>query len=256
MFLREVEPAPELIPLAERFIRNFQAGDANAIIDAVAKDQNSILIGTDDAEWYEGFETISAYLRMFMGEAQSGGELLDTGADIDKILAWKEGSVGCITAHFKYRVPYSGEHSGRVTLVGHEEGAHWRIVNWHGSIAVTNEAVWGHSQTTSVEEILALVQDYETPTAALAIDGAVAIVFTDVVGSSALMEEIGEQRWISVLNVHSDSVRRHTAVSQESWSRTKVTVSCSRFLPLAPPPRAPSQSNIHFKKGPAESSWV
>ena len=138
----------------------------------------------------------------------------------------------------------------------HEEGAHWRVVNWHGSIAVTNEAVWGHSQTTSVEEILALVQDYETPTAALAIDGVVAIVFTDVVGSSALMEEIGEQRWISVLNVHSDSVRRHTAVSQESWSRTKVTVSCSRFLPLAPPSRAPSQSNFHFKKGPAESSWV
>ncbi len=207
-----MEPAPELIAFAERFIRNFQAGDANAIIDAIAKEPESLLIGTDDAEWYEGFETISAYLQMFMGEAQSGGELRETEADIDKILAWKEGTVGCITAHFRYWVPYSGEHSGRVTLVVHEEGAHWRVVNWHGSLAVTNEVVWGHIQSTSVEDFLALVKDYESPIAALANDGTVAIMFTDVVGSTALMEELGEEKWIQVLHEHSDTVRRQTSL--------------------------------------------
>ena len=207
-----MEPAPELIHFAERFIRNFQAGDANAIIDAIAKDADSLLIGTDDAEWYEGFETIAAFLRVFMGEAQSGDELRDTELDIDKILTWKEGSVGCITAHFRYWVPHSGEHSGRVTLVVHEEGAHWRVINWHSSIAITNEVMWGHTRTTSVEEILTLVKDYESPGAALANDGTVAIMFTDVVGSTALMEEIGEQNWIQVLHEHSDAVRQQTAV--------------------------------------------
>ena len=207
-----MEPAPELVPFAERFIRNFQAGDANAVIDAIAKEPESILIGTDDAEWYEGFETISAYLRLFMGETYSRDELKETEADIDKILAWKEGTVGCITAHFKYRVPYSGEHSGRVTLVVHEEGAHWRVVNWHGSIAVTNEVLWGHTQPTSVEEFLALVKDYESPVAAQAVDGTVAIMFTDVVGSTALMEELGEEKWIEVLHEHSETVRRQTSL--------------------------------------------
>jgi len=207
-----MESAPELISFAERFIRNFQAGNANAIIDAIAKEPESLLIGTDDAEWYEGFEVISAYLQMFMGETQSGEDLKGTEVEIDKILAWKEGTVGCITAHFKYSVPYSGEHSGRVTLVVHEEGAHWRVVNWHGSIAVTNEAMWGHPLETSVEEYLALVTDFELPIAARANDGTVAIMFTDVVGSTALMEELGEERWIQVLHDHSETVRRQTSL--------------------------------------------
>jgi class 3 adenylate cyclase len=207
-----MEPAPDLIPFAERFIRNFQAGNAGAIIDAIAKDPDSLLIGTDDAEWYEGFEAISAYLRMFMGESESGNDLLQTEVDIDKILTWKEGSVGCITGHFRYHVPFSGEHSGRVTLVLHEEGAHWRIVNWHSSLAVTNEAVWGYSQATSVDDILALAKDYESPTAAIASDGTVAIVFTDIVGSTALMEQLGEQQWMELLDEHSKNVRQQTSV--------------------------------------------
>jgi len=207
-----MEPAPELISFAERFLKNFQAGDARSIIDAIAKEPDSLLIGTDDPEWYEGFETISAYLQVLMGAAGSRDELTSTQIEIDKLLAWKEGTVGCITAHFKYSVPYSGEHIARCTLVVHEEGAHWRVVNWHSSLAVTNEVVWGHSQAMSAEDFLALVKDYESPIAAVASDGTVAIMFTDVVGSTALLEELGEERWMRVLHDHSEAVRRHTSL--------------------------------------------
>ena len=80
-----MEPAPELIPFVERFLRNFQAGDRIAIVDAIAKEPDSILIGTDDPEWYEGFETISAYLQVFMGAADSQDEFKSTEIEIDKI---------------------------------------------------------------------------------------------------------------------------------------------------------------------------
>jgi len=207
-----MQPAPELIPFAERFLKNFQAGDARAIIDAIAKEPDSLLIGTDDPEWYEGFETISAYLQVLMGAASSRDELKSTEIEIDKLLAWKEGTVGCITTHFRYRVPFSGEHIGRCTLVVHEEGAHWRVVNWHSSLAVTNEVIWGHSEAMTAEDFLALVKDYESPIPALAIDGTVAIMFTDVVGSTSLLEELGEESWIQVLHDHSETVRRQTTL--------------------------------------------
>jgi len=207
-----MEPAPELVPFAQRVMKNFMAGETGAIIDAIAQQPGSLLIGTDDEEWYEGFDTISAFLRVQLAESQAVADLDDTDMHFDKIIAWKEGSVGWITCHVRALMPGVGPHSGRITLVVHEEGAHWRIVQWHGSIAVTNEAVWGHSLTTSVDEILELVKDYQSPTAAIADDGTVAIMFTDIVGSTAMMEELGEHKWLEVLEWHSDVVSEWTAI--------------------------------------------
>ncbi|MFY9782786.1 MAG: adenylate/guanylate cyclase domain-containing protein [Acidimicrobiales bacterium] len=206
-----MEPAPELVPFTERIIRSFLAGDTSAVIDAIADQPGSILIGTDDEEWYEGFETVAAYLQVYFAETESSDGNMFEDFAMDKILAWKEGSVGWIAAHCRASTNL-GEFSGRFSFVVHEEGAHWRIVHWHTSIAVTNEAIWGRTLTTSVDELLALVKDYESPTGAMAHDGTVAIMFTDVVGSTALMEEIGEEKWIEILDWQSDIVRHQTAV--------------------------------------------
>lgn len=207
-----MEPAPELVPFTERVIRSFLSDETSAVLDSIAHHSGSVLIGTDDEEWYEGFDTIAAYLQIYFGERQTDGSLLDFDLTMDTVLAWREGSVGWIAAHCRGSTPHSGEFSARFTFVVHEEGAHWRIVHWHASIAVTNEAIWGRAITTSVDDILALVKDYESPTKAMANDGTVVIMFTDVVGSTALMEELGEQKWIEVLDWHSQVVNQQTVV--------------------------------------------
>ena len=207
-----MEPAPELVPFTERIIRSFLADDTNAVIDAIADHPGSVLIGSDDEEWYEGFDTVAAYLRAYFAEDRASGGTLFERFSLDNVLAWKEGSVGWVAAHIRASTPHSGEFSARFSFVVHEEGAHWRIVHWHASVAVTNEAVWGRTITTSVEDLLAWVKDYESPTGAMAEDGTVAIMFTDVVGSTALLEELGEQKWIEVLAQHSEIVRQQTAV--------------------------------------------
>jgi adenylate cyclase len=207
-----MEPAPELVPFTERIIRSFLAGDTNAVIDAMANDPGSVLIGSDDEEWYEGFETCAAYLQVYFAESRASGETLFENFSLDRVHAWKEGSVGWIAAHCRASTPHSGAFSARFSFVVHEEGAHWRIVHWHASVAVTNEAIWGRTITTSVDELLALVKDYESPTGAMASDGTIAIMFTDVVGSTALMEELGEQKWIEVLDWQAGIVKQETAI--------------------------------------------
>jgi class 3 adenylate cyclase len=207
-----MEPAPELVPFTERIIRSFLADDTSAVIDAIADHPGSVLIGSDDEEWYEGFDTVAAYLRAYFAADRASGGILFESFALDNVFAWKEGSVGWIAAHCRASTPHSGEFSARFSFVVHEEGAHWRIVHWHTSVAVTNEAVWGQTVTTSVEELLAWVKDYESPSGAMAEDGTIAIMFTDVVGSTALLEELGEQNWIDVLERHSETVRHQTAV--------------------------------------------
>ena len=44
----------------ERMFRNWDALDANGMVDAFSRHAGSLAIGTDPDEWWEGFEAISA----------------------------------------------------------------------------------------------------------------------------------------------------------------------------------------------------
>jgi class 3 adenylate cyclase len=75
-----------------------------------------------------------------------------------------------------------------------------------------NEETLGFELTTDVDEILTMVQDEPAPVGALAGDGSVTIMFTDIEGSTALMESLGEQAWLELLDWHDGVVRQQTAV--------------------------------------------
>jgi adenylate cyclase len=205
-----MEPAPELVPLMERIVKKTFTGDAGAFVDIISHHPGSILIGTDDEEWYEGFETIAPILRVQMPEIQAlrGTDPINLTIEVT---AWKEGSVGWTSSYIREGVPGNKNPPMRLTCVFHEEGAQWRAVQWHASFPLSNEAVLGTSITTSVDDILALVGDYVSPTAAMAADGTVTIMFTDIVNSTALMEALGEQKWLELLSSHSELVRQQTA---------------------------------------------
>jgi adenylate cyclase len=204
-----MEPAPELVSLMERMFRNWDALDANGMVDAFSRHAGSLAIGTDPDEWWEGFEAISAMWRVQFQEIQSVGKLR---CDIEKIVAWKEGTVGWISGRVQIAIGEIAPVPARLTVVVHEEGAYWRVVQWHTSIPVLNEASQGLEMTTAVDEILIMVQDEPPPVAALAGDGAVTIVFTDIEGSAALMESLGEQAWMELLDWHDGVVKQQTTV--------------------------------------------
>jgi class 3 adenylate cyclase len=206
-----MEPAPELVPYMERIVRKTFAGDAGAFVDVIAHEPGAILIGTDDEEWYEGYETITALLRVQMPEIQALRGTDQINLIFEEVTAWKEGSVGWTSSYIREDLLGEENPPMRLTCVFHEEGAQWRVVQWHASFPLSNVAVLGHSLTTSVDEILALVGDYASPTSAMAADGTVTIMFTDIVGSTALMESLGEQRWLELLDWHTALVTKQAA---------------------------------------------
>jgi class 3 adenylate cyclase len=77
---------------------------------------------------------------------------------------------------------------------------------------VANEESLGVDLTTAVEEILTMVQDEPPPTMAMAPDGTVTIMFTDIEGSTTLMESLGEPRWLELLDWHEGIVRQQTGL--------------------------------------------
>jgi len=203
-----VEPAPELIALVERILRNYQLGDGGAVIDVVSREPGTVLIGFDEAEWWEGFDTIAALMRVQIQEAH---ELVQFDHLVMHANAWKEGTVGWVSA----RVSGAGAAPGtgtRFTFVFHEEGAFWRVVQWHTSLPTSNEDALGVTLTTSLDEILVMVQGDATELAPTAPDGSVTIMFTDIQGSTSLMESLGEARWLELLAWHDGVVKQQTAV--------------------------------------------
>ena len=209
LYPSKMESAPELASFIELMLRNWEDLDAEALVDTLSHNPGLIVIGTDPEEWWAGIESVSAVWRVQMREFD------DIGAvhfDVKSIVASKEGTVGWVTASLQLTVGESVDVPMRFTIVVHEEGAYWRIVNWHLSIPVVNEDIFGTPLTTAVDEILTMVQGDAPPMSAMAGDGSITIVFTDIEGSVALMESLGEQRWIELLGWHNNLVEQQIAV--------------------------------------------
>ncbi|HXY44095.1 MAG TPA: adenylate/guanylate cyclase domain-containing protein [Acidimicrobiales bacterium] len=206
----DMESAPELVPLMERMAKTWEAFDPIAVLDAFSRQPGALMIGTDPDEWWEGSEASSTLFRVQLQELQSTGRAIRY--EIEEIVAWKEGTVGWIASRHRAEIEGSPPILGRLTLVVHEEGAYWRIVQWHASIGVSNEQSLGMEMTTNVDNILLMVQDEPAPVTALAADGSVTIMFTDIEGSSALMESLGEEAWLELLEWHDRMVKQQTAI--------------------------------------------
>lgn len=201
-----MEPAPELVLLMERMYRSFDTRDSETFIDGVSRQPGSMVIGTAPEEWWVGIEAITTMIRVQFSE------MPPIHFDPEETVAWKESTVGWVVSRAPMVVEGMASIMTRSTLVLREEGAHWRIVHWHISIPVANEESLGVALTTAVDEILTLLQDERPPAMAMSPDGIVTIMFTDIEGSTALMESLGEDSWLELLDWHDNAVRQQTAL--------------------------------------------
>jgi adenylate cyclase len=201
-----MEPAPELVQLMERVLRSWAVRDHQSVIDAFSRHSGALVIGTDPDEWWVGAREFGAVLQIQWQETPPFD------FDVHEIVGWREGTVGWIAARFDLNFEGRPPVPIRSTAVFHEEGTYWRMVQWQNSVAVANEEIVGMGLTTTVDDILQDVQDERPSVSAMAPDGSVTIVFTDIEGSTNLMETIGEKRWLELLAWHNDAVTQQTAL--------------------------------------------
>jgi class 3 adenylate cyclase len=204
-----MEPAPELVAFAERMLNSLTTLDIAIYLDGFSNHPGVRFIGPDPDEWWEGFDQIAAIGKAQFHEMKEFGGIR---VDADEIVAWKEGTVGWISFRGRLSFGQSDPREVRMTYVVHEDGAFWRIVHHQLAFTVTNEEALGLELTTAVDQLLLLVQDLAPPAAGMSTDGSVTIMFTDLEGSTALMESLGEDRWLELLKWHDSIVKQQTAV--------------------------------------------
>jgi adenylate cyclase len=203
-----MEPSPELVAFAERWMSSWFV-DFDSYIDPLSHHPGLRFIGPDPEEWWVGLEK-----HLSLGRAQFSemATLSEIRVDTDEIVAWREGTVGWIAIRCRITFGDKEAQEARMTVIVHQEGVYWKIVHQQFGVTVANEDLVGLELTTSVDELLDLVENVTPPESGMSADGAVTIVFTDLEGSTLLMESLGEERWLELLKWHDAIVRQKTAL--------------------------------------------
>jgi hypothetical protein len=130
-----MEPAPELGELLQEYYAASARSDTTFLQQLVARDPGTLVIGTDDSEWWQG-----------------GGEIIDTwtaawrqrgGLPVQgsQPQAFRSGVVGWVADRALWRLRDGGTVPFRLTAVFHLEAGTWQLVQAHFSLGVPNQAI-------------------------------------------------------------------------------------------------------------------
>lgn len=189
----------------EAVVRRFLTARINVDVEAMrnlhSSSEYGLMIGTMREEWDEGHNTI-----IDVWETQEWWEIADS--TLIRIQAFENGDTGWAAVEQERTI--SGQTVVfRITMVLVLEGSVWKFVQMHRSIPVPDkEVVRGVELTRTLSDLLASTN---TESDSQAIDESIfstaTILFTDVVGSTALSRSMGDRKWSDLITSHFDAVR-------------------------------------------------
>ncbi len=194
--MSDITPSPELGAIVRRWLRSYAAGDKEAVLNLFSEDAALGYIGSSHDEiWRDDT------LRRGMGGYME--DIPKFSWDKDDFRGFECGTLGWVE-WFGGRVSLENgkEITFRSTFVLHLEKGVWRIVHVHNSNPVSNMEALGY-QSRGVEELLEAA--LATPVD-LTHTGMATIMFTDIAGSSALAETLGDARWSAAVQAHMKQV--------------------------------------------------
>ena len=191
-----VEPSSELEAVVRRQFAAVNDRDLPTILNLHADEPGVLMIGTDPDEWWSGFQVLRGIYEAQVAEFDSEGVTIEPGP----IEAYSEGTVGWTACRPTLHFSDGSTATTRCTAVLHLDRGVWRFVQSHISVGVANEEALGFEMTTTIDQIVAVVQE-ERPNLAKAVDlnGTATIVFSDIEGSTELAVELGDHLWLDVV---------------------------------------------------------
>lgn len=139
-----MEQSVELQNLTNRFLESLVRGDVSFVEHLFSKKDCVLAIGSDPDEWWANYDTLIQGFRSQIGEV-GGAQAIDLDTQ-----AYCEGSVGWVANRFKVSMPDGSEIPFRVTGVFHQEDGEWQAVQWHTSIGISNEEIFGRLTTPAL----------------------------------------------------------------------------------------------------------
>jgi ketosteroid isomerase-like protein len=137
-----MEPSTELKALYLRSCEAQSNGDYAFFERYFSKEDGVLAIGTDPAEWWSGYDTITRVFEAQLKETDGIRVIPDTP------LAYCHGSVGWVAGRPTLKLPDGTEMTVRLTTVYKKEKDDWKIVQWHFSTGIPNEELIDETLTT------------------------------------------------------------------------------------------------------------
>jgi ketosteroid isomerase-like protein len=130
------ERSPEIEQLMRDMLEAMARSDVATIERTMSHEPYVLGIGSDPAEWVEGYDDVMRVFRESTPDSELGVTV-----GLDDVTAFSEGTVGWAAGHGYFeiegrRVPV------RMTAVVHQEDGEWRTVQTHASIGVPNDRMF------------------------------------------------------------------------------------------------------------------
>ena len=189
-------PSPELAAIAKRYMRALFSGDGETVCNFLATSDPLIFCGSATDELWQG-----DFLREhFAGHV---AEFPHTEILSQEVHAFEIGASGW--AIWSGRIKPStldteieAHHSFAFVL----EKGQWRVQLLHNSVAISNQETLGYEHS-SISSLLAALEEQSDQFAPA---GSVTLMFTDIVGSTALAVALGDVAWVQVVRRHLDQI--------------------------------------------------
>ena len=199
-----VVPSEELRSFLLRLYSVWEAQDFEALREMFSAGAHLLIIGTDPNEWWTGLDGLEVFI---FQTREFGGLRFEPG----RPTAYCIGNVGWVADEPLLTLGNGAALRVRLTAALLIERGHWRVAQWHASIAQTNEESIGLSLTTSIDKIERSVRDARPDVRpASAPDGTVTVVFSDIESSTVLLDRLGDSEFLRMLAWH-DRIVRETA---------------------------------------------
>jgi class 3 adenylate cyclase len=162
------------------------------------------MVGTDDREWLTGHDTVAAVVEEQIRQLGPGMKWTGTCT-----AGFRHGDVGWTVDRVLVTLPSGETFTARMTMVFVLELAYWKVAHCHASVGQTNDDLLGFAVPVGIEAVAASVGE-ERPSVhhAAAGDGTVTLLFSDIEGSTAILDSVGDQRYRRLLAWHYAVVER------------------------------------------------
>lgn len=176
------------------------AGDEAAAHNLIARKAHVRMILTGEDEWWKGHDEVTGLLLVRFRESGI------VRFEFDRLEGFESGSVGVVAARVINHVASGDQFPLRHSVIFVLEAGTWRMAHWHVSNPTPNVEVFGHEMSKSLSDLVSYVK--EEPDDLPRASGTVTLMFTDLVDSTILTGQVGDQQWTELVSEHFDMVRR------------------------------------------------
>lgn len=198
-----MKSSPEIEAIVRRVWSARARGDLEILNGLWSESEYLLIIGSDEHEWIEG-----ARESVLVTNAQVQEWPIQE-SELIRIRAFEDGNVGWAAFAERRTNPNGRSSVFRRTMVFTLEAGSWKIVQSHFSAPVPNLEAVGVELTGSLSDLVESVGgDPELMSLAGTMSGTLTLLFTDIVDSTVVSEEMGDVAWSRLIRGHLETLRR------------------------------------------------